>query len=60
LGIRELNPHSCRHTCASLLAKAGADPLAIQRILGHASYSTTADHYTHTDIEYLQKAINLI
>lgn len=58
LGIREeLNPHCCRHTCASLLAKAGADTLSIQRILGHAKYSFTADNYTRTDLEELRKAI---
>ncbi|MFA5305963.1 MAG: tyrosine-type recombinase/integrase [Candidatus Babeliales bacterium] len=56
-GVRKLNPHSCRHTCASLLAKAGADTLYIQRILGHAKYSFTADTYTRTDIEELRKAI---
>ncbi|MFA5307645.1 MAG: tyrosine-type recombinase/integrase [Candidatus Babeliales bacterium] len=60
LEIRELNPHSCRHTCATLLDKAGADTLSIQKILGHADYATTANIYTHTDIEKLRKAINLI
>lgn len=60
MGVRELTPHSCRHTCATLLAKAGVDTLAIQKIIGHASYSTTADNYTHTDIEYLRKAMNMI
>jgi integrase len=60
LEIRELNPHSCRHTCATLLAKAGADTLSIQKILGHADYATTANIYTHTDIEELRKAINLL
>lgn len=60
IGVRELNPHACRHTCATLLAKAGADPLYIQKILGHADYSTTANIYTHTDVEELKKAINMI
>jgi integrase len=60
LEIRKLNPHACRHTCASLLDKAGANTVAIQKILGHANYSTTADMYTHTDIEELKKAINTI
>ncbi|MCK9599225.1 MAG: tyrosine-type recombinase/integrase [Sphaerochaeta sp.] len=55
LGIRELSPHKCRHTCARLMAEAGMDKLAIQRILGHESYSTTADIYTQTDIDFLQK-----
>lgn len=60
LGIKELTPHSCRHTCASLLHKAGADPKYIQAILGHKKYSFTADTYTHTKIEELKTAINKI
>lgn len=60
LGIRELTPHACRHTCASLLSKAGANTKAIQQILGHADYSTTANIYTHTDVEELKKAMNMI
>ena len=60
IGVRELNPHACRHTCATLLSKAGADTVAIQKILGHADYSTTANIYTHTDVEELKKAINMI
>lgn len=60
LGIRELNPHACRHTCASLMSKAGANTKAIQQILGHADYSTTANIYTHTDVEELKKAMNMI
>lgn len=55
LNIRELNPHKCRHTCARLMAEAGMDKLAIQRILGHESYSTTADFYTQTDVDFLKK-----
>jgi site-specific recombinase XerD len=60
LGIKRLTPHSCRHTFASLMANAGADPLYIQRIIGHKKYSTTADIYTHTDVEDLRKAITMI
>ena len=60
LGVRMLIPHICRHTCASLLAKAGADTKAIQMILGHTRYSFTADTYTHTDIETLHNAIRLL
>lgn len=60
LGINELNPHCCRHTCASLLHRAGADPKYIQAILGHKKYSFTADTYTHTNVEELKTAINKI
>lgn len=60
LGTEKLTPHSCRHTFATLMANAGVDPLRIQRIIGHKKYSTTADIYTHTDIEDLRDAIMMI
>ncbi len=45
-GVRPLKPHSCRHTFCSQLAIAGVQPGVIQKVAGHASYSTTAI-YTH-------------
>jgi len=53
-------PHDCRHTFATLMSNAGADTIALQKIIGHASYETTANVYTHKDIEQLKKAIDLI
>ena len=60
IGVRVLDPHACRHTCASLLHAAGADTKSIQKILGHASYAITADTYTHVDVKKLQEAIQKI
>ncbi|MGI5840538.1 MAG: tyrosine-type recombinase/integrase [bacterium] len=60
IGIRKLTPHCCRHTFASLMAAAGVDPLHIQKIIGHSDYSTTANTYTHPDVEALQVAIKAI
>lgn len=60
LSIKKLNPHCCRHTCASLLHRAGADPKYIQLIMGHSKYAFTADTYTHAKIEELKDAINKI
>jgi len=59
-GIRQLKPHACRHTFASLMAQAKVDPLYIQRIIGHADYAFTANEYTHPEIKVLEKAINKI
>lgn len=59
-GVRRLTPHSCRHTFASLLDRAGADTKSIQEIIGHADYATTANIYTHPDIEKLRNAIEKI
>ena len=48
-----LTPHSTRHTFASLSASAGMRPENLQKIIGHADYSTTADIYIHKDISEL-------
>jgi integrase len=53
-------PHDTRHTCISLLAKAGVDERLIKRIVGHASNSVTDRVYTHLDVEDLREAINRI
>jgi integrase len=60
LGIRRLTPHSCRHTFASLLARAKVQTVNIQKLLGHTDYSLTANVYTHPDVLELQTAINQI
>ena len=57
---RKLTPHSTRHTFGTLINNAGANTKSIQAIIGHADYSTTANIYTHPDIEELRKAIDLI
>lgn len=59
-GVRKLNPHKARHTFATLLNKAGADKTYIQKLIGHANYATTANIYTHPEIEELKKAIEMI
>lgn len=38
--------HSCRHTFASLLFAVGVNGKIIQRLMGHASITTTLDTYT--------------
>ena len=57
-GVRKLTPHACRHTFGSLMAEAGVDTVNIQKLIGHSDYSTTANIYTHLEIEALRKAIN--
>lgn len=52
--------HECRHTTATLLSDAGANPVSIAKILGHTDYILTSKVYTHKDKNQLQKAIDLI
>lgn len=49
-----LTPHSTRHTFASLSASAGMRPENLQKTIGHADYSTTAEVYIHKNIAELK------
>lgn len=60
LGIEGVTPHTCRHTCATEMAAAGVPPRAIQSIMGHASYSTTASIYTHPGTQMLITAASKV
>lgn len=57
LGIEDKTPHSTRHTFASLAVRAGIKPELLQKIIGHADYSTTANIYVHADVDDLKSAI---
>lgn len=57
LGIEKKTPHATRHTYASRAVKEGLAPEVLQRVLGHAKYSTTADVYTHLDAQTLISAV---
>lgn len=59
LGIDRHTVHECRHTTATMLAKAGVQPAVISDIMRHTSYSQTMD-YTHTGREDKIKGIEKI
>jgi len=42
-----LTMHECRHTFASVLIETGANPKAIQEVMGHSKIQTTFDIYGH-------------
>lgn len=58
--VRKLTPHKARHTFGILLNKAGANTVYIQKLLGNADYATTANIYTHPDIQELRNAVEMI
>jgi len=59
VGLREeLTPYCCRHTAPTMLAEEGVQPAIIQQIMGHTSYSMTAEHYTHISIDAKLDALN--
>lgn len=59
LNIEKLPPHTTRHTYASWASNAGVPPDTLQKILGHANYSTTAEIYVHKDIQDLINAVDV-
>jgi integrase len=58
IGVPGLVPHELRHTCASLAIAAGANVLAVQRLLGHETATMTLDTYGHLFSDDLTKVAN--
>ena len=52
--------HTTRHTFASKMVEAGARPEDLQKIMGHADYSVTANIYNYANAKQLTKAIRLL
>lgn len=60
IGAPGATPHWCRHTFATLLHSAGADPMTTKWLLGHSTSADITAHYTHQTVEILQEAILLL
>lgn len=52
--------HDCRHTVATMLDSAGANPNATRAILGHKNGDITIKVYTHKSLRDLRKAIAML
>ena len=50
-------PHQFRHSYATDLLRRGVPAEVVQKLLGHASISTTIDTYSHLDIEDARRAL---
>lgn len=58
-GVRQLSPHCCRHTYITRLQEKGVSMELVARLAGHSRIGTT-DGYTHTSIDILAGAVNVL
>ena len=58
--LKSIRFHDLRHSCASLLLSNKVSMKDIQIWLGHSSYNTTANIYTHVDTESKQNSALVI
>ena len=60
LGLPPIPLHGLRHTMATACIRHGGDMRSLQQLLGHASYATTANRYTHPDRKMLADALDRV
>lgn len=58
LGLPHIPLHGLRHSMATACVRQGGNLKALQVLLGHASYATTADVYAHVDMSTLRKTLD--
>ena len=58
LGLRHIPLHGLRHSMATSCIRHGGEMRALQALLGHSSYTVTANKYTHPDMPIKQTALD--
>ncbi len=54
---KRISPHSTRHTYAIRALRAGASAITVQKLLGHASVTTTQRYLDHLETAELRSAV---
>ena len=49
--------HALRHTYATRAIESGMQPKVLQKLLGHASITTTMNRYVHVTDDSMKKAV---
>lgn len=60
LALPHIPLHGLRHTMASASLRHGGSMRALQDVLGHSSYTTTANIYTHPDRDMLKSSLDAV
>lgn len=60
IGVRELDPHECRHTFASMLHAKNVSQKEIMELMGHDDPSVDLKTYIHVDLERLKNAVLML
>lgn len=60
IGAPDATPHWCRHTFATRLHAAGADPITVKWLMGHSTRTDITAHYTHQSVSVLRAALLLL
>lgn len=58
--LPKINPHSFRHSAASIMIASGVDIVTVSKMLGHSNTSMTTDVYSHVIEETKRKATECI
>lgn len=58
--MQEHTIHDTRHTFASMLSTAGANDVAVTKIIGHTDIATTNRIYTHKEIQELKSTVEML
>ena len=56
-GIKRFCMHALRHTYATRAIESGMQPKVLQKLLGHASITTTMNRYVHVTDDSMKKAV---